>query len=156
MPSSGTANLATEAWAFCHSILPDVSRTFALNIPVLPPRLRDSVCCAYLLCRIADTVEDTESLSETVRSRLYDQLDRAVDPHRPAGSFDSLGAQWSGSGNDAYARLVDGTALVLSAYASLPEADRVAIAACVREMIAGMRVRSRRAADGLVRIVCED
>ena len=39
-------------------ILPHVSRTFALTIPQLPPALRTPVTNAYLLCRIADTIED--------------------------------------------------------------------------------------------------
>ena len=39
-------------------ILPHVSRTFALTIPQLPPGLRTPVTNAYLLCRIADTIED--------------------------------------------------------------------------------------------------
>lgn len=38
--------------------LQKVSRTFALTIPLLPPDLRDYVGNAYLLCRIADTLED--------------------------------------------------------------------------------------------------
>src|ERR1700684_214728 len=44
-------------------ILPHVSRTFALTIPQLPPGLRVAVTCAYLLCRIADTIEDEPALS---------------------------------------------------------------------------------------------
>jgi farnesyl-diphosphate farnesyltransferase len=44
-------------------ILPYVSRTFALTIPELPAELRTSVTCAYLLCRIADTIEDEPALS---------------------------------------------------------------------------------------------
>jgi farnesyl-diphosphate farnesyltransferase len=44
-------------------ILPYVSRTFALTIPQLPLRLRTAVTCAYLLCRIADTIEDEPALS---------------------------------------------------------------------------------------------
>jgi len=39
-------------------ILPGVSRTFALTIPQLPEALRHVVTNAYLLCRIADTIED--------------------------------------------------------------------------------------------------
>ena len=38
--------------------LAGVSRTFALTIPCLPKDLRDWVGNAYLLCRIADTIED--------------------------------------------------------------------------------------------------
>src|SRR5471032_472962 len=44
-------------------ILPHVSRTFALTIPQLPEGLRTAVTCAYLLCRIADTIEDEPALS---------------------------------------------------------------------------------------------
>jgi len=38
--------------------LKNVSRTFALTIPMLPDALVDYISNAYLLCRIADTVED--------------------------------------------------------------------------------------------------
>ncbi|SKA56621.1 farnesyl-diphosphate farnesyltransferase [Succinivibrio dextrinosolvens DSM 3072] len=38
--------------------LRNVSRTFALTIPMLPEALIDYISNAYLLCRIADTVED--------------------------------------------------------------------------------------------------
>ena len=44
-------------------ILPHVSRTFALTIPQLPAALRIPVTNAYLLCRIADTIEDEPALS---------------------------------------------------------------------------------------------
>jgi farnesyl-diphosphate farnesyltransferase len=44
-------------------ILVHVSRTFALTIPELPAGLRETVTCAYLLCRIADTIEDEPTLS---------------------------------------------------------------------------------------------
>ena len=38
--------------------LAKVSRTFALTIPLLPTELIDYISNAYLLCRIADTIED--------------------------------------------------------------------------------------------------
>src|SRR5271168_5457547 len=46
-----------------NQILPHVSRTFALTIPQLPPALCTPVTCAYLLCRIADTIEDEPALT---------------------------------------------------------------------------------------------
>ena len=51
-------------------ILPHVSRTFALTIPQLPPSLRRAVINAYLLCRIADTIEDEPALSAE-ETRVY-------------------------------------------------------------------------------------
>ena len=43
-------------------ILQGVSRTFALTIPQLPDALEQVVGHAYLLCRIADTIEDDKHL----------------------------------------------------------------------------------------------
>lgn len=49
--------------AYQDEILPHVSRTFALTIPQLPPGLSVPVTSAYLLCRIADTIEDEPALT---------------------------------------------------------------------------------------------
>tara|TARA_A100001015_G_scaffold253675_1_gene294023 strand:- start:5405 stop:6412 length:1008 start_codon:yes stop_codon:yes gene_type:complete len=51
-------------------MLADTSRTFALNIPLLPSKLYWSVLVSYLVCRILDTVEDAENLSSEVKSEL--------------------------------------------------------------------------------------
>src|SRR5215204_6417219 len=51
-----------DAERFALEILPAVSRTFALSIRVLPGDLGRAVLSAYLLCRIADTVEDEPTL----------------------------------------------------------------------------------------------
>ena len=45
-----------------HQHLIKVSRTFALTIPLLPKEIADQISNAYLLCRIADTVEDDPKL----------------------------------------------------------------------------------------------
>ena len=50
----------TESLEFCRTILPRVSRSFALSINILKGELRLSVLTAYLLCRIVDTIEDLE------------------------------------------------------------------------------------------------
>ena len=44
--------------SYQREILQHVSRTFALTIPELPDSLRIVISNAYLLCRIADTIED--------------------------------------------------------------------------------------------------
>ncbi len=48
---------------YCEAVLPKVSRTFAPTIRRLPRGLRVPVTVAYLLCRIADTIEDSAQLS---------------------------------------------------------------------------------------------
>ena len=52
--------------------LQQVSRTFALTIPVLPMPLADWVGNAYLLCRIVDTIEDDPSLSCPIKQQHMD------------------------------------------------------------------------------------
>lgn len=56
--------------AYCREMLPKVSRTFAACIRLLPPRVGDAVLIAYLLCRIADTIEDTADLQVADKERL--------------------------------------------------------------------------------------
>lgn len=57
---------------FCTSMLPQVSRTFAPTIKMLPKLLFVPVAVAYLLCRIADTVEDEPSISKEEKEYLLD------------------------------------------------------------------------------------
>ena len=49
----------TKEYQYCLNILPEVSRTFAIGIKMLKGDIRISVMCAYLYCRIIDTIEDS-------------------------------------------------------------------------------------------------
>ncbi len=61
-------------FAFQSRALEEVSRTFALTIPELPCGLRDVVANAYLLCRIADTIEDDPQLTSEAKRYFADQF----------------------------------------------------------------------------------
>ena len=52
------------AYSFARGIISRVSRTFAIGISVLPGDLRKAVLTGYLLCRIADTIEDDGACRE--------------------------------------------------------------------------------------------
>lgn len=41
-----------------HEAVQGVSRTFALTVDVLEEPISSRICLGYLLCRVADTVED--------------------------------------------------------------------------------------------------
>ncbi len=69
------------------SILPHVSRTFALTIPQLPEPVADIVANAYLLCRIADTIEDDPGLSAAAKARSSDQFLAALRGETDAAAF---------------------------------------------------------------------
>ena len=54
------------------------SRTFALNIPLLPDGLRMQVGIAYLLFRIADSIEDGIPTKRSEKRRLFDLFIEAM------------------------------------------------------------------------------
>ena len=68
-------------------ILPGVSRTFALTIPVLPARLSEVVTNAYLLCRIADTIEDDPGLGEQRKEAFHQRFLSVIRGTEDAGEF---------------------------------------------------------------------
>ena len=153
--SSAPAHLGASL-EFCREILPHVSRTFALTIPVLRDPLRDQVCVAYLLCRIADTVEDRPDLAPPMRRALFACLMHlAADPRSPVARHD-LQAMWPPLDDEHHERLVRHAADVLDPYADLEEAPRRAIACCLTEMIAGMAAYPGPAETGGTTHACRD
>ncbi|RKH42103.1 phytoene/squalene synthase family protein [Corallococcus llansteffanensis] len=127
--------------SFCRTQLPRVSRTFALNIPLLPAPLDLAVTVAYLLCRIADTLED-EALG-ALQAGLLDELAGLValgpDWEARARSFSRrAGLALGGGAPVAEAELVSGTPMVLETLASLPPWVHPHVARCVRTMTGGM------------------
>lgn len=131
------ANRRRRAEHFCQEILPAVSRTFAIGIRVLPGSLGRAVLAGYLLCRIADTIEDEPVSSPEVKAALLDRLASAFDDLSLA---ERLPHQFQGvQGEAAHVRLVRHADLVFALYSTLPPASRTALARWVREMISGMR-----------------
>lgn len=63
-------NISVPSEIFCRKIFPEVSRTFAINVVKLPNPLQFEVLISYLLCRIADTIEDSENLSPDEKSNF--------------------------------------------------------------------------------------
>ncbi|MCY1044924.1 squalene/phytoene synthase family protein [Corallococcus sp. bb12-1] len=127
---------------FCRTQLPRVSRTFALNIPLLPEPLDLTVTVAYLLCRIADTLEDEApgALQGGLLDELADLAELGKDWDSRARSFvrrakPTLRAETP----VAEAELLAGTPTVLETLASLPSWVHPHIARCVRTMTGGMK-----------------
>ncbi len=122
---------------FCDEILPAVSRTFAVSIRVLPGTLGRAVRDAYLLCRIADTIEDEPVLDAPVKALLLDALVACFDD---AVAAEALAARLTNvTGEAAHVRLTQHCNLVFADYAALPKATRGIIKHWVVEMIGGMR-----------------
>lgn len=134
-------NDESNALAFCRELLPAVSRTFALNIPVLPPPLDMAVTVAYLLCRIADTLEDeahgptsASLLGELARLSTLPEGWRADAERFTRQALGALRAQTPESER----QLVEGTCKVLEALAVHEPEVRAHVATCVATMAEGM------------------
>jgi farnesyl-diphosphate farnesyltransferase len=140
-----------QALKFSKEILPSVSRTFDLAIKFLPTRLGRPVGLAYLLCRIADTFEDSEILNAAQRrdSLLkYTQLLGNPDDYDQAilrelkTTFDQInlfGADLIPKpDNDPNHILVQNLDQVLLAVDSLPSGFKQHIFPRVQEMSSGM------------------
>ncbi|MES1954276.1 Terpene synthase/squalene cyclase [Salinisphaera hydrothermalis EPR70] len=140
-----------RALAFQDEILPHVSRTFALTIPELPEALRVAVGNAYLLCRIADTIEDDAELDYETKANWHAEFVQVVETGEGGADFGQrLAPQLASATLDAERRLVAHTEDVLTVMRDLRPAQRAAVARCVRIMCEGMPEYERAAsADGL-------
>lgn len=128
-----------------------VSRTFALTIPQLPEGLREAVANAYLLCRLADTIEDDPGLDSATKERFMAHFLAVVRGEADAREFAArLGSCLSDSMSRAEHDLVRNTATILTITASLRSPIRHAVARCVGIMGRGMPEFQRHASlDGL-------
>ncbi len=126
-----------EAADFCREILPAVSRTFALSIRVLPGPLGRAVLCGYLICRIADTLEDEPVLAAARKAELLDELAHCFDDSEASERFPSLVRQLQGE--PAHVRLTQNTNLVFRYFRTLPERTQGHVRRWATEMIVGMR-----------------
>ncbi len=132
--------------AYQESILPHVSRTFALTIPQLPPALRTAVTSAYLLCRIADTIEDEPALSAADTHACLRRFTAVVQGREDAARFAlDVTPRLSGHTLPAERDLLANTARVMRVLRSFDERQRSAIRRCIEVMCHGMHDFQRTA-----------
>jgi farnesyl-diphosphate farnesyltransferase len=127
-----------DAHRHSRAILPRVSRTFALGIKILPPRLETPVRLGYLLCRIADTVEDELSLPPERKAALLERFLQCFDDERDAERYGDVVAELT-TANEEYRELVGSTGRVFMMYRLLDEPTRRILRHWVTEMVRGMR-----------------
>lgn len=125
--------------AFQARMLQGVSRTFALTIPQLPPALCKTVSNAYLLCRIADTIEDEVALSAQQKQLFSQQFQQVVAGHLAPAIFSAaLQPLLSANTIAAEHELIRNTAAVIQITHSLAPQERAALERCVAIMGEGM------------------
>jgi len=138
LPTAVSVALAQrDAARFCEAILPAVSRTFALGIKVLPGALGQAVLDAYLLCRIADTVEDAPAVDPQVKAALFDDFLAAFENAAALERF--LQGVKPLVGDEAHLSLTLNADLVFAHFSALPPNTRAVVQKWVAEMAIGMR-----------------
>ena len=151
MAASHLNSSAASDIAYQTEILEGVARTFALTIAQLPRILCEAVGNAYLLCRIADTIEDEPALSLAQKQAFSERFAEIVAGRDdPVPFARELGALLSSSTSDRERNLIANTPRVVRVTQRLSLAQRNAILRCVRIMSRGMVEFQRSAsADGL-------
>jgi farnesyl-diphosphate farnesyltransferase len=124
---------------FQRDILQGVSRTFALTIPTLPSELYRAVANAYLLCRIADTIEDDADLIFDDKLHFSQAFINVIRGEADAEKFGvELAPLLAGHTLDAERELIARTDAVIRITHSLNRSQREAMENCVRTMADGM------------------
>jgi farnesyl-diphosphate farnesyltransferase len=125
--------------ALTRSLLAGVSRTFALTIPELPPALYAPVANGYLLCRLADTIEDEPGLTPDERRAHHAALAAAVAGSGDAAAFAAaLLPRLTAATLPAEHELVRQAARVIAVTLRLAPDARAALAHCLAVMCSGM------------------
>lgn len=131
------ASIADEDYQ--NRILPHVSRTFALTIPQLPAALRTPVTNAYLLCRIADTIEDETPASTATTLVLQQRFVDVVCEREDADALvTDVAPQLSAGTLPAERDLILNMKRVVGITSGFEETQRVAIQRCLDIMCHGM------------------
>ena len=139
-----------KPWNYCNHILNEVSRTFALNIQVLPTTLKKPVLLAYLFCRMADTIEDDPILTgeekDALLSRFKDLMISKETYEQDSLEFhESLPQHWKDKEKQGYDQLLTlYPHWVLVLYFDMAQPFINAIQKWVLEMCDGMAEYSKR------------
>jgi farnesyl-diphosphate farnesyltransferase len=121
-------------------ILAEVSRSFYVNLRLLPAETRWTVALAYLLARATDTVADTRIVRREERLRLLEELD-TVYQGDDSGREDLLRSLHRWAGDDVVEpgerALLQELHVCLDALAALPPLEQAQVRRVLRTITAG-------------------
>ncbi len=99
-------------------MLPGISRTFAFTIPKLPKEVATDLTVAYAVCRIIDTIEDSDYPSEKKKDLMQLMINVLSEPRPKIEEFkDAMNLL---SSNEKYLELIQKTGKVIGALRSRP------------------------------------
>jgi phytoene/squalene synthetase len=123
---------------------------------MLPPDLERAVTAGYLLCRLADTIEDEPTLTLSVRDALYRALLDVIEKRAtPEALAEASAGVWATSSHET--TLLGRADAILRVLGALPPEFEAGVLPWVAEMTRGMALYSHRraGADGLTALLTE-
>ncbi|WP_076148644.1 phytoene/squalene synthase family protein [Natrinema saccharevitans] len=126
---------------YCHTVVQDVSRTFALTIDLLNEPLSDHICVGYLLCRIPDTIEDAAHIPAQSQRQLLQTYQAAIDPSESTSIYafvDAVSPWVPPRGESADWDIIQAVPTVLATFETFSTPAKQAIRPQVQEMTSGM------------------
>lgn len=152
-PASGITDADRRQW--CHDALQGTSRTFALTVDVLDEPMATEICVSYLLCRVADTIEDASHIPADVQTDLLETYDSALAPDETTG-IDAFGRKvdaWLPTEADDDWTVVENAERIVRTFENLDPSARAAARGPIRELVSGMAMFvERHAESGGIRI----
>ncbi|MGH8162425.1 MAG: squalene/phytoene synthase family protein [Gammaproteobacteria bacterium] len=140
-----SAGAAAVDFVLQRELLDGVSRTFALTLPALPERLERVVGNAYLLCRIADTIEDAADLDAAAQREFCERFIAIVEGAGEPGAFArEFAPHLAAHASADERRLIAEIPRVIAITASFTDAERTALADCLKVMAPGMAAFQRK------------
>lgn len=136
-------------WKYCEEILPQVSRTFALNIAQLKGDIYQAVLLGYLFFRIADTFEDNSFQNEIEKITALDDYSNIFRGNKNLAErlkrYESLKFRWEEESPDKH--LIENGDRVIRCYLGLPDVYRGIVDSHIARTAAGMaRFQQRKLA----------
>lgn len=131
-------------------MLEKTSRTFALNIPLLPEPTRHQVTLAYLLFRIADTFEDATEWPPPRRTAALERFSGLLGERDPEVA-EAAAREWVRPApieHDGYTELLAASPAVLERYWALAVPAREQLRRHLRRTIERMAGYVRQVAEG--------
>jgi len=122
------------------TLLKGTSRSLYLSVQVLPKKMRSSFGIAYLLCRYADTIADTDLMPADRRIYWINRFPALVQEQNPSEEK-QLVSEISGKTENPYeAELVRQLFPCLDVFNRLPEAQKPFILEVVQAVCEGMKL----------------
>ena len=146
----GQPDMTTDAdLEWCYDAVHGVSRTFSITIDRLEEPMARHICLGYLLCRIADTIEDAGHIPPETQTELLTAYDRVLDPEDdlPVSAFMDEVEPWIPEERTNDWEVVAETPRVLRTFEALDEEPREIMRDPVRELVDGMAMFTNRYAD---------